>query len=277
MKKIAAITMARNDEFFLNRWVAYYGKFLGEGNLYIFLDGKDQKAPSGAGKANVEIVEKKGHFVVDAEKQRLGFLSDKAKDLLQKYDLIIGCDADEFLIVDPNTGKTLDEYLSQIKIKTSVSGLGLDVGQRLTQEQSLDKSKPFLQQRECALLSTRYTKTSVISKAVHWGSGFHRVRKHNFHIDKNLYLLHLGNADYNSLKKRFDDPDFIKSGRVGHLKKRIKVIETVSRKTAFNSDKIFAFARIIQTIFRPIYAWNKPSMLGMKWVVKIPNRFKNLV
>jgi len=203
MKKICAITMARNDEFFLNRWVGYYGKILGEENLYIYLDGNDQTAPDGAGKANVFIVEKKGSHVVDAEKQRLNFLSDRAKDLLGNYDLVIGCDADEFLPVDPKIGKTLDEYLSQIKIKTSVSGLGLDLGQHLKFEQKLDKSKPFLQQRKYALLSARYTKTSVISKPVRWGSGFHRVRKRNFHIDKNLYLLHFGNADYDALKKPF--------------------------------------------------------------------------
>ena len=276
LKKICAVTMARNDEFFLNRWIAYYGKFLGEENLYIYLDGTDQKAPSRCGNSNIFIVEKKGYHVVDAEKQRLGLLSDRAKELLQKYDLVIGCDADEFLIVDPETGKSLNEYLSQIQIKTSVSGLGLDVGQHLKFEKPLDTSQPFLQQREYALLSTRYTKTSVISKPVSWGSGFHRVRKHNFHIDKNLYLLHFGNADYHALKNRFDDTDFIKTGRIKHLKKRIKIIEDISNKQVFDGDKVFSFARTIQTIFRPVYAWNKPSMLRMRWIVKIPQRFKAL-
>jgi hypothetical protein len=42
MKKIAAITMARNDDFYLRKWVAYYGAQLGKENLYIFLDGLDQ-------------------------------------------------------------------------------------------------------------------------------------------------------------------------------------------------------------------------------------------
>jgi hypothetical protein len=277
MKKIAAITMARNDEFFLNRWIKYYGEQFGEENLYIYLDGLDQKIPAEAGKANVEIVEKQGNYIVDADKQRINFLSKKAKALLQKYDLIIGCDADEFLVIDPNVSGTLPQYLSQIKIKTSVSGLGLDIGQHLKLEQELDKSKSFLQQRKYALLSTRYTKTSVISKPVHWGSGFHRIRNRNFHIDKNLYLLHLGNVDYNSLKKKFDNPNFINSGWIRHLKKRIKTIEDISNKSYFDGDKVFDFARIIQTICRPIYAWNKPCMLGMRWIVKIPDRFKNLV
>ena len=34
-RRIAAITMARNDDFFLNRWVRYYGEALGYEHLYI--------------------------------------------------------------------------------------------------------------------------------------------------------------------------------------------------------------------------------------------------
>ncbi|GBU20879.1 hypothetical protein R80B4_00766 [Fibrobacteres bacterium R8-0-B4] len=277
VKKICAVTMARNDEFFLNRWVAYYGALLGEDNLYIYLDGADQKAPSGAGRSNVAVVEKKGYHVVDAEKQRLGFLSDRAEELLQKYDLVIGCDADEFLAVDPKTDMTLAEYLSKITIKTSVSGLGLDFGQHLTEERPLDRSKPFLEQRKYALLSTRYTKTSIISKPVRWGSGFHRINGRNFHIDQNLYLLHFGNADYNALKARFDDQDFINTGRIRHLRKRIRVIEDVTNKQAVDGDKVFARARAIQTFCRQVYAWNKPCMLGMRWIVRIPERFRGLL
>jgi hypothetical protein len=276
-KKIAVVTMARNDEFFLNRWVAYYGKQFGEENLYIYLDGLDQHRPSGAGNANVEIVEKKGYHVVDAEKQRLAYLSDRAAELLQGYDLIIGCDADEFLLLDPKINKTLAEYLSESKIPITISGLGLDFGQHLTFEKTLDQTKPFLQQREYALISTRYTKTTVISKAVSWGRGFHRVRRHNYKIDKNLYLFHFGNADYEALQSRFSDQDFIKTGRLRHLEKRLKVIDYVSKKKAFDGDKVFAIARLIQRIFRPVYAWNKPSMLGLKFVVKIPERFKEIV
>ena len=268
--------MARNDDFFLSRWVKYYGKILGEENLYIYLDGLDQLTPRFAINTNVAAVDKKGYHVIEAEKKRLRFLSDRARDLFRKYDLIIGCDADEFIVVDPKLNMDLAEYLSQINIKSSVSGLGLDFGQHLTLEQPLDKSKPFLKQRNYALLSTRYTKTSIISKPVRWGSGFHRVNGHNFHIDKNLYLLHFGNADYDALKMRFDDQDFINTGRIKHLKKRIQVIEDVTNKNFLDGDNVFDRARMIQTVCRKIYAWNKPSMMGMRWIVKIPERFKEI-
>ena len=41
-KRIAAVSMCRNDSFFLERWISYYGNILGYKNLYLFIDGIDQ-------------------------------------------------------------------------------------------------------------------------------------------------------------------------------------------------------------------------------------------
>ncbi|MCL2597137.1 MAG: glycosyltransferase family 2 protein [Paludibacter sp.] len=278
IKKIAVITMARNDDFFLNRWIEYYGRQFGHENLYIYLDGLDQKPPEKVGNANVTVIEKQGVKVVDAEKRRLDFLSDRAAERFEDgYDLVIGCDADEFLVVDGDSENNLPQYLSSIKINISVSALGLDIGQHLTKELPLDTSKPVLQQRNYALINSRFTKASIIAKPVRWGRGFHRVNGHNFHIDKNLYLFHLGNVDYKMLMDKFNSQDIIARGEQAHYKRaRFRVIDIISNKNAVDGDKIFAKARAIQTIFRPIYAWNKPSMLKMKWIVKIPDRFKNI-
>ena len=47
------------------------------------------------------------------------------------YDLVIGVDADEFIIVDPKCGRSLLEYLDEAEIGTSLSALGLDFGQNM--------------------------------------------------------------------------------------------------------------------------------------------------
>ena len=185
IKRIAAITMARNDEFFLSRWIKYYGEQIGTENLYIYLDGLDQTAPSNAGKANIKKLPHKEEAVQRGDKTRIILLSSLANELFKKgYDIVIGCDCDEFLIIDPALNISLKEYLSTIKNKTSVSGLGLDIGQDLNSEKKLDMTKNFLEQRNYALLSTRYTKPVVLMKPATWGSGFHSVKGHNFHIDK---------------------------------------------------------------------------------------------
>ena len=272
IKRIAAITMARNDDFFLSRWIKYYGEQIGTENLYIYLDGLDQTAPSNAGKANIKKLPHKEEAVQRGDKTRIILLSSLANELFKKgYDIVIGCDCDEFLIIDPALNISLKEYLSTIKNKTSVSGLGLDIGQDLNSEKKLDINKNFLEQRSYALLSTRYTKPVVLMKPATWGSGFHSVKGHNFHIDKNLYLLHFGGVDLNMIKNKIGDrnPSWEK-----HLKKRARTIEIITESK--NKNKSIKAARILQTFLRPIYDMNKPAMLGLKWVAKIPERFKEL-
>ncbi len=270
MKKIAAITMARNDEFNLTRWVEYYGRELGHENLYILLDGTEQSAPKNAGAAHIKKLPHRELSRLRGDKYRINLLSDLAADLFkQGYDLVIGVDSDEFLIADSD--KSLAKYLSDLKINTTVSGLGLDVGQHLNHEFELNPDCPFLEQREYALLSTRFTKASVIAKPVRWGSGFHKVRGHDYTIDKNLYLLHFGSVDYEQIRRKMIGRD--KTWKK-HTMRRAENIILITNKRAKNFKRATRMARFIQTIFRPIYALNKPSMLGMKWIVKLPHRFR---
>lgn len=270
-KRIAAITMARNDEFFLSRWIKYYGDQIGTENLYIYLDGTDQVIPENAGNAHITKLPHTDMSRAAGDKYRINLISDLAAKLFQDgYEIVIGCDCDEFLLVDPALNIGLAEYLSNKKIKNTLSGLGLDVGQHLHHEKALDPSQPFLTQRGYALLSTRYTKPVVINHPVRWGSGFHSIRGHNFHIDKNLYLLHFGAIDMDMLvaKAASRGPDW-----VNHLRRRGNgTINDVSNHPA-HGEHWLRIARIMQQIFRPIYAWDKPSMLGLKRIVKIPKRF----
>ena len=271
LKKIAAITMARNDEFFLSHWIKYYGDEIGTENLYIYLDGTDQVTPKNAGAAHIKKLPHTDMPRAAGDKYRIGLMNDLARELLKSYDIVIGCDCDEFLIVDTNINKTLAEYLSGIKIKNTVSGLGLDVGQNMNCESTLDASAPILLQREYALLSTRYTKPVVKNAPVDWGSGFHSISGHNFHIDKNLYLLHFGAVDMQMLEQKAAARG---ADWLNHLRRRGNgTINAVTNLPA-RDEKWLRRARILQTFARPIYALDKPGMFGLKRVVKIPSRFK---
>ena len=278
MKRIAALTMARNDDFYLRKWVEYYGGQLGRENLYIFLDGLDQVVGDFCAGTHAQAVEKIGSQVIEAEKGRLRFLSGKAAELLSAgYDLVIGVDADEFIVVDPKLGLSLPEYLSTLKIKDSVSALGLDFGQKIGEEEEIREDEPFLHQRHYAQLGTRYTKPSIIAKPLVWGSGFHRIKGHNFHIAKDLYLFHFGYFDLARIQARYTDKDRMDQGWGEHMHKRSRTIRLVTEKKALDFDRWTRFARRCQTICRPPYAWNKPGMLELKIVVRIPDRFRDLV
>lgn len=278
MKRIAAITMVRNDDFYLSKWVEYYGAQLGRDNLFIYFDGTDQVIPSFCKGTHAELHEKIGNQVVAAEKGRLRFLSENAQKLLANgYDLVIGVDADEFIIVDPKLGVNLKEYLSSHKIGVSLSALGLDFGQKLGEEADITDAAPFLRQRHYAQIGTRYTKPSIVAKPCVWGSGFHRIKGHNFHIAKDLYLLHFGYFDMKRLQDRFGDQDRISQGWGSHMQKRARTIQYTTQLPARDFDRWTRIARIIQTLCRPPYALNKPAMLELKIVVRIPERFADIV
>ncbi len=278
MKRIAALTMVRNDDFYLEKWVEYYGGQLGKENLYIFFDGTDQKIAPFCEGTNAFLHEKIGSQVVQAEKGRLAFLSEQAAKLLAGgYDLVIGVDADEFIVVDPARGMSLAEYLSAQKIDVSLSALGLDFGQKLGEEGDITSDRPFLQQRRYAQIGTRYTKPSIVAVPCRWGSGFHRVKGHNFHIGKDLYLLHFGYFDKKRLEDRFNDKDRLSQGWGKHMKKRSRTIRLVSTRRARPFDSWVRFARICQTIVRPPYALNKPAMFEFRIIVRIPERFENII
>ena len=277
-KRIAAVTMVRNDDFYLRKWVDYYGAQLGKENLYIFFDGLDQEIAPFCEGTNAKAVKKIGTQVVEAEKGRLKFLSNKAASLLADgYDLVIGVDADEFIVVDPKLGKTLPEFLSGLKIKSSVSGLGIDFGQKLGEEGDITEDEPFLRQRHYGQIGTRYTKPSLLAKPLFWCSGFHRIKGHNFHIVKDLYLFHFGYFDMKRLQDRFADKDRLAQGWGKHMEKRSRTIRLVTEKKTRDFDRWTRLARICQTVVRPPYAINKPAMFEAKIIVRIPERFQDIV
>lgn len=279
MKRIAAITMVRNDEFYLRKWVEYYGRELGKENLYIFFDGTDQRIPDFCEGTTSRLRERNPQHVVKAEKDRLGFLSEQAAILMRNegYDLVIGTDADEFLVVDPKVGTPLAEYLSGLKIRTSVSALGIDVGQHLETEGVIDGSRPFLEQRHNAYICSRYTKPSVIARPVRWGSGFHRVKGHDFRIDRNLFLFHFGSVDLKMIEDRMGNMDLVSTGRLKHIQKRARTIYLVTAAKAREWERTTRLLRLIHQWVRPIWAINKPWNTIRKYVVRIPERFSKIV
>lgn len=277
-KKVAALTMVRNDDFFLEKWVEYYGAQLSKENLYIYFDGTDQNIPEFCKDTNAYLEEKIGHHVVSAEKGRLKFLSDKAKDLLESgYSAVIGVDADEYIVADPKTGMSLKDYVLKKDNGKSLSALGLDFGQKIGEENDLSLESPFLSQRKYAQVGTRYTKPSILYKPSLWGSGFHRIKGENFRIGRDLYLMHFGYSDRKIIEDRFKDKDRVAQGWEKHIRKRSRTIRLVTEKKACSFDKITKWARKIQTWVRPPYAVNKPAMFGFKIIVEIPSRFRNLL
>lgn len=275
--RIGAITMVRNDTFFVPRWINYYGKQLGRENLFLILDGHDQPLPDEHELINVTRVPWREMSRAEGDRNRAGLVSSFAKALFQRYDIIIAHDIDEFLVIDPDINQSFAEYFQEPFQRASFSALGLDVGQHLDNELPIDPSRPFLEQRSFAHVSARYTKAVVATKPVNWGSGFHRVKGRNFHIDPNLFLFHFGMVDYDYSTGKTDDQSLLKAGWKGHFNRRQELFDLIRENRAIEGDQFFKQARRRQSLFRPLYALNKPGMLREKPVIRIPERFRPIV
>jgi hypothetical protein len=276
-KKIAAVSMVRNDQFFIQKWIDYYGRELGYENLYLFLDGHDQSYPEGHENINVIRIPGQRLSRSRGDRNRIDLISNFSRALFLRYDLVIAHDIDEVLVVDPDRKLSLADYLQRPVRHASLSALGLDVGQNLDLEQPIDSSRPFLEQRSFAHVSARYTKAVVATRPLKWGSGFHRVRHRNFHIDPNLFLFHFGMVDYAISQQKMEDQSLLNAGWRGHLDRRYELFDLVTKKSAVDGDTFFMQARRRESLFRPIFALNKPGMLPEKPVIKIPERFRSIV
>lgn len=280
MKRIAAVTMVRNDEFFLRRWVEYYGRELGKENLYVYFDGEDQEIPGFCdGDVHTCLRPKAVGDVRRTDRDRATFLSARAADLFsQGYDMVLGTDVDEFLVADPATGCGLRKFLSRLPEGVATwSGLGVDVGQTVPLEPPIEDAFLFLRQRSRGWLHARYTKATAMCRPGLWGSGFHRMKGKNFHIAKDLYLFHFGGVDLRRLQLKCGTAQEMGQGWDRHLRKRARTILMVSdckvRPWTPTVDRV----RRLQTFLRPVFALNKPSTYGLRFVVEIPQRFKTLV
>ena len=276
-KRIAAISMCRNDLFFSERWISYYGKRLGFKNLYLFIDGIDQKLPLRAEKINCFQISHIKLNRLKADRFRAKRISEFAKELHKKYDVVLATDIDEFLVLDPNTGIELKEYLNKNFVSSSLSALGIDVAQHPTFEKSIDKNKPFLSQRKYAMVSDRYTKPIISLEPLNWGSGFHRIKGKDFTIDPNLFLFHFGLVDIKILENKYKDNELISLRWHNHLKRRYKLYKKIKNQIPVEADQLFEKAREYFKKNRRFISWNKPSSLKIQNLIKIPERFKDLV
>lgn len=274
-KRIGVLSMVRDDEFFIRKWIHYYGSQFGHDNLFLILDGQEQPYPAGHEKINVCRLPYKSHNRARGDCERSRIISFIAKALFYRYDIIIAHDIDEFLVLDPNCRQSLAEYLQRPITYASLSALGLDVGQHRETEKPIDPERPFLEQRSFAHVSARYTKPVVATEPLTWGSGFHRVKGRNFHIDPNLFLFHFGMVDYDSATAKMEKQALINAGWSGHLDRRYLLFDLIAKKKAIDGDRFFTKARKRESLIRPLYAWNKPGMLKEKPIIRIPERFRS--
>ena len=196
-KLAAAITMVKDDYFFLEKWVTYYGEMFGRDSLYVINHGGSPKVDEIAKGCNVMHLPGDFDETFDAKRWRL--LQNLANGLRSYFRFVICGDVDEYIVLDPKTGLTLPEFLSKRRKRVLITPLGLEVIHRKDVETDTI-SDAILGPRKYCRFSTYFCKPCIIGKPVNLARGGHYSEDSELLVFKNLYLFHMKYCDSDLFK-----------------------------------------------------------------------------
>jgi hypothetical protein len=198
---VAVWTMVRNEDYFLRLWVSYYAQFVPRENMFILLDGADSTLPDGLEGCQI-VTFPKGDVGPGWDKKRWDFLSQFASALTTRFDLVVGGDVDELIVLDPQIG---DDPIAHILADTTapvISPFAIELVHRIDQEHPLDQNHPVLAQRAFGRINMWYSKPCIIRAPIRWSLGQHFSTHPELHLSRDLYLFHLRFVDHDMLVRR---------------------------------------------------------------------------
>jgi hypothetical protein len=220
-KRVACLTMTRDEDVFLAVWHRYYAGLFGPENLFIVDHNSSASPPAqvlGAGDRNVfrlpfdspSHMTEGDRFAFDRE--RFLFVSDLVGALLKYYDTVIFNDTDEVFVADPEVYPDLAAYLAANDDEV-IAGIGLEILHDPAEEPPFDPASPVLAQRRCFVYRFHHSKPHILSRPCRIGG--HGSRR-PFRLDPDLYLMHLKFVDWDrSLERQRKLLGFFQDGRGG--------------------------------------------------------------
>ncbi len=194
MQSVAcALTMVRDDAFFLKAWLRHYGEAFGRENCYIVNHGRGAEVARLAEGCNVIGIPGDPHPNFDMKRWRM--LNNFVQGLRCYYDQVIVGDVDELVVVDPDAGIGLLDYLRQAKPKRILTPLGLEVIHRIDVEPEAI-TDTILGPRRHVRLAPHYSKPCVISHGAKIARGGHFTQFDKLYTPDVLYLFHLKFCDF---------------------------------------------------------------------------------
>ena len=195
MQTVAALTMVRDDEFFLKAWLRHYGEALGRENCYIVNHGRGAAVADLARGCNVIGIPGDHHKNFDMKRWRM--LNNFVMGLRCYYQHVIVGDVDELVVVDPDAGVGLREFLETAPANRVLTPLGLEVIHRIDLEPDAI-SDAIVGPRRHVRPASHYSKPCVVSTGTKIARGGHFTQYQKLHTPDHLYLLHLKFCDFDT-------------------------------------------------------------------------------
>lgn len=197
-KPLAAFTIARNEAFWLPRWLKHYGAT--GAALYVLDHESDDGSTDNTGGGFVRFAVTRPH--TDDCGWMLHTVEAFQTELLRGYEKVIFAECDEFLVPDPTFHSSLRSYLGNTPGAT-ITATGFDICQRGS-DAPLDLTRPILSQRGWRR-HDMWDKTLISKIPMRWEVGFHRP-DHAMGIphgpDPTLFLLHFHYCDLETQSAR---------------------------------------------------------------------------
>lgn len=192
---VAAVTMVRDDPFFLKAWLRHYGGLLGRENCTVINHGHGAAVARLAEGCNVIGIPGDPHPNFDMKRWRL--LNNVVQGLRCYYRHVIVGDVDELVVVDPEDGRDLLSYLRDTRGKRILTPLGLEVIHR-TDLEPAPVTDRILGPRRHVRLAPHYSKPCIVSHGAKIARGGHFTQYDTLHTPEALYLLHLKFCDFDT-------------------------------------------------------------------------------
>lgn len=222
-KRIACLTMTRDEALFLPIWHRYYARLFGAENLFI-VDHNSQECPParilGTSALNLFRLPfdapSQGEDQRAFDRERFRCVSSLVAALLKYYDTVVFNDTDEVFVTDPAVYPDLKALLAA-RDEPILAGVGLEIFHDPVAERPFDPQVSVLTQRRNYVYRFHHSKPHILSRPVHIGG--HGSRR-PFCLDPDLYLLHLKFLDRGETLRRQERlRGFFDAGR-GGLKSR---------------------------------------------------------
>ncbi|MCT4369056.1 glycosyltransferase family 2 protein [Yangia mangrovi] len=188
----AAVTMVRDDAFFLKAWLRHYGRMLGRENCYIINHGRGAEVTKLAEGCNVIGIPGDPHANFDMKRWRL--LNGQVAGLRSYYRHVIVGDVDELVVLDPAAGNLLD-FLAQQPLRRVLTPLGLELIHRPDRETAAVEDS-ILGPRRHLRHAPHYSKPCVVSLGTKIARGGHFTQASKLFTPEPLYLFHLKYCDF---------------------------------------------------------------------------------
>ena len=193
MQTVAAVTMVRDDAFFLKAWLRHYGRMFGRENCYVVNHGRGADVGELAQGCNIIGIPGDPHKNFDVKRWQL--LNNLVEGLRKYYKHVIVGDVDELVVWDPDIEGSLLQFLEQSPKGKVFTPLGMEVIHRVDLEDTPIEDH-ILGPRRHVRPAPHYSKPCIVSAPVKIARGGHFTQFPKLLTPEALFLFHLKFCDF---------------------------------------------------------------------------------